>query len=253
MSTIRSYFNGLSRPCSVADSNHWMILCKMYIGLHPGRAVIVNDSFAQKRKVIVHLSAVGVSLTALHIVYTTMSFVILTCTDLFEYQNMTITDTYMAHMEGLIVTGLNLMNVAVIFVRLLWHRKVVQNQMILLLTLEQRFAELGVDVEIHRHHTYKRAFCWAIGFFALFMLHLGHLIFYVPMENFSWATIVVVVAILLLPTIYKQSFVYFFLYDLSEVRTNVELLNSLLRNVLDLESSQAPQCDERMDLRAMQW
>lgn len=213
----------------------------MYIGLHPGRTAIITDSFARKRQVTVHLSGVGVSLTTLHIAYTTISIVILTCTNLFEYQNMTIIGTNMALMQGLIVTGLNLINVAVIFVRLLWHRKIVRKQTIMLLAIEQRFAELGIDMEIQRHRTFKRAFFWAIGFFALFMLHVSYLIFFVPMENFPWATIVVLVAVLLLPTIYKQSFVYFFLYDLSETRKNFELLNFILRALVDLERSQAAQ------------
>lgn len=239
MSTIRSFFNGITRPATIPDANHWMTLCKMYIGLHPGRAVTATDSVTQKRQVTVYLSPVGVSLTVLHIAYTIMSIVILTCTNQFKFRNMTIDNTNMALMEGLILTGLNFIHVAVIFFRLLWHREMVHMQTIMLLALERRFAELGIDVEIRRRRTFKRAFFWAIGFFALFMVHLAHLIFFVPMENFPWATIVVFVAVLLLPPIYKQSFVYFFLYDLSETRRNIELLNCILLTVLDFERSSA--------------
>lgn len=246
MNTIRSYFNEITRPLTIADSNHWMKLCKMCVGIHPGRAVIKKDSIVQKTQVTVYWSAFGVSLTALHIFYVTMSLVILTCTQLFEYQNMTIIDTNMALLEGLIVTGLHLINVVVIFVHLVWHRRIVHKQTIILLALEQRFAELGIDAEIQRHRTCERAFISALGFIAFFMLHLGHLVFYVPMVNFPWATIVVLVAVVLLPTIYKQSFVYFFLYDLSETRRNFDLLNGILRNVLDLERSQAAQRDGQM-------
>lgn len=242
MNTIRSYFKRITRPRTIADANHWIVLCKMLIGLHPCRAVIVKDSFAHEEQVTVQLSVLGVSLTVLHVAYTTISIVILTCTNLFEFHNMTIVDTNMALMEGLLVTGLSFLNTAVIFVRLLWHRKIVHTQTIMLHALEQRFAELGINVEIQRYCTSKRAFFWAIGFIALFMIHLGHLILYVPMKNFPLPTIVVLISVLLLPTIYKQFFVYFFLYDLSELRRYIELLNYILRAELDIERlKEAPQ------------
>lgn len=222
-------------PTSFADAHRWMRLCKLLIGQHPGRVVIIKDSHV----IEVHWSAAGLAFSLLHIAYVIGSMIVLICSNLHEFRRHAIIDLNVSYVQKFIVHGLNTVNVYALFAQLVWHRRCVHDQNSIMLRLEQQFSVIGINVELQRHRTYIRSLLWAIGCVAFNLFHLSYSFYLIITVDPPWMWLVVVVGIIMLPTIYRQSMVFFYLYDLAETKRHFTQLNDVLRDVVQAERLKA--------------
>lgn len=222
-----------SSPSTVADATRCMMLCKQLIGQHPGSVVIIQNSNAPI--IYVHWSKAGLAISLLHIAYAIVSMMLLMCSDLYEFRRISIIDLDLSYVQKLIVNGLNIVNVYVLFIQLFWHRRCVRDRNALMVMLERQFSEIGIAVELQRRRTYIRSVLWAIGFVVFNLLYLSYAFYIVVLADPPWKWLIVVVAMIILPTVYRQSMVLFYLYDLAETKRHFIQLNDVLRTVLQAE------------------
>lgn len=230
-SFLRSTYN----PTTVADASRWMMLCKLIIGQHPGRIVITKKSYSPI--IAVHWSMVGLAFSIIYIAYAVIGVVVMLCINLPEIRSLSVNDTDLSRVQSIVVHGLNNFSMYVLFIRLFWHRNHVRDRISLMVDMERQFSEVGIPVKLQRRRTYVRSVLWSFGFvmFNLFFLSYS---FYVAV-GFSFKIFVVVVAMLIMPTLYRQSLVLFYMYDLAETKRFFIQLNEILREVLQAERGRA--------------
>lgn len=218
---------------TVVDTCRWIKLCKLLIGQHPGHVVIIKDSHTPI--IEVHWSMTGVAISILHAALAIGSMIVLMCSNLYEFRRFAIIDLDLSYVQKFIVNGLNVVNVYVLFVKLYWHRRCLHDQHSLMLMLERQFSVIGIGVELQHRRTYIRSVLWAICFVVFNLVYLSNSIYHIISAELPWMWLVVAVVMMLLPTVYKQSMVLFFLYDLAETKRHFIQLNDILRAVLQAE------------------
>lgn len=220
-------------PSTLVDASRWMVLCKLIVGQHPSRAGIINKSPAPI--VAVRWSMVGLAFSILHIIFAISGMIIMMCINVHEVRSFTVIDSDLSWVQLLIVTGLNIFNMYVLFIRLFWHRSCVSRRISLMLQLERQFADVGITVELQRRRTYVRSILWSIVFVIFNFFNLSYSFYMIVMAVLPWNIIVIFVAMAIMPSVYKQSMVLFYLYDLAETKRFLIHLNEILRAVLQAE------------------
>lgn len=234
---IDRFPTGRPHIATMADASRWIILCKLLIGHHPGRVVIINDSDAPVCEV--HWSMPGVAISILHIAYAIGGMIVLMCSDLKEFRSFAINDMDLSYVQKIIVNGLNIVNVYVLFMQLPGHRRCLYDRNSLMLMLERHFSAIGIGLELQRRRTYVRSVLWAIGFVAFNVIHLSYSFYILILAKLPWMWLVVAIAMIILPTVYRQSMVLFFLCDLAETRRHFLQLNDVLHIVFQAERLKA--------------
>lgn len=222
---------------TVADANRWIVFCKLIIGHHPGRVVIKQNS--HEPIIAVKWSTFGIAFTILHIACGIVGMVFVMNMKVREIRSFTLMDSDLNWVQGIIVTALNICNMYVLFIRLFWHRSCVHDRISLLLEMERQFANVGITVKLQRHRTYIRSILWAIGFVAFNMFHLSYSIFIIALTDLPWAILMLAVTVAIMPAVYKQSALLFYLYDLAETQRFFIQLNKVLSDVLEAERKRA--------------
>lgn len=222
---------------TLADASRCMMLCKLLIGQHPGRVVIIEDF--EVPVVEVYWSTSGVAISILHTVYVSGSMMLLMRSNLNEFRQFAIIDLDLSYVQKFIVNLLNILNMYALFIQLFWHRRCVHDRHSLMILLERNFSKIGIDVELQRYRTYIRSVLWAIGFVVFNLFHLSYSVYLFALADPPWMWIVVAIALIMLPTIYRVSMVIFYLYDLAETKRHFIQLNDVLLAVLHAERLKA--------------
>lgn len=232
-SNRRSSYN----PTTVADASRWVMLCKLLIGQHPSRVVITQRTPAPI--VAVHWSMVGMAFSVIYITFAIVGMVVMFCIKSQEIGRLFLTDTNVSKVQGFFVAGLNVFSMYVLFIRLFWHRNNVRDRISLMIEMERHFSEVGIPVQLQRRRTYVRSVLWSFGFVMYFLYNCCYSLHISLMANHPFATMVVAIAMVVMPAFYRQSMVLFCLHDLTETKRFFIQLNEVLREVLQAERRRA--------------
>lgn len=227
-SILRSSYN----PTTVADANRWITLCKLIVGLHPVRINIIEKWHVPI--IAIHWSMVGVAISIIHITSSIVGIVVMNCIN-FQMSSLTVINSDISRAQGIVVYGLWSFNMYVVFIRLFWHRSSERDRITLMLDIERLFSDVGIPVKLQRRRTYVRSALWAIGFVVFSLLYLSYALYVLIKANHPFAILVVAFTIFIMPSVYKQSAIFFYIYDLAETERSLIQLNEVLRGVLQEE------------------
>lgn len=233
---VRKYLQKSSAG-EIDDTNNWLVLCQMFIGLHPCRAAIAPATYTEQRCVIVHRSKIGGFFTILHIVLFFLAVLLSALADRSGTSSkQEIIFSNISKIQNKWVIHIHFINSIILFVQLWWHRQFLHNLTECMLALDKPFSYIGVNLSWYNRQNLRfENVCALCGLIFLVFSVAGYLVNVSNIADLSWYSILCISILVILPIIHKQTMLYCFWFHLMQARRNYVVLNIELVKIWELE------------------